>query len=45
MPEPGFKTVTVSEKTYNKLEDYAKRTHRSIPKAVEHLVANSKGVS
>ena len=37
MPKSGFKTITVSEKLYNKLEIAAKRQKRPIANYLEYL--------
>jgi len=38
MPEPGYKTITVSEDLYEVLKKRAEKTHRSIAKLVEYLI-------
>ena len=38
MPVEGFKTITVSQEVYDKIENFAEKTHRSVPKAVEFLM-------
>ena len=42
MPAEGYKTITVSEELYNLLKRQAKKTHRSLPKLIEHLVEKAK---
>jgi predicted CopG family antitoxin len=42
MPEEGFKTITISEETFNKLTKMAEDNHRSVPKQIEFLIDNSK---
>jgi predicted CopG family antitoxin len=37
-PTEGFKTITVTEETLKKLEELAEKTHRSVPKVIEHLL-------
>jgi predicted CopG family antitoxin len=38
VPRDGFKSVTVSEDVYEKLQKLAEENHRSIPETIEHLV-------
>ena len=38
MPAEGFKSITISEQVYIKLEKFAEKTKRSIPKAIEFLL-------
>jgi len=38
MPINGFKTITVSDETYGKLEKAAQEHKRSIPQEVSYLV-------
>jgi len=42
MPAEGFSTITVSTEVYTKLQRFAEKTKRSIPKAVEFLVEQMK---
>ena len=42
MPVEGFKSVTVSEVTYEKLEELASKNHRSIAQTIEHLLEKVK---
>lgn len=38
MPKEGFSTITVSNDVYGRLKEFAERTHRSIPHAIEYLI-------
>ncbi len=40
MPVKGFKTITIRQDVYAKIETLAKDEHRSIPDEIEHLVEN-----
>ena len=40
--EAGFKTITVSEELLHDLENLAEKSHRSVPKMIEHLVEQAK---
>jgi predicted CopG family antitoxin len=42
MPVEGFKSITVNEATYEKLEEIANKNHRSIAQTIEHLLENCK---
>jgi hypothetical protein len=42
LPVEGFKTITDSVVVYDKLDAYAKKTNRSIPKAIEVLVEKAE---
>ena len=42
MPAEGFSTITVSTEVYTKLQRFAEKTKRSVPKAVEFLVDQTK---
>lgn len=42
MPKEGFKSVTVSEELYKKLEKIAKKTFRTVPSVIEYLLKNNK---
>lgn len=45
MPAEGFKSITVSEDLYKKLNTRADKEHRTVPGLIEHLLANSKEVA
>lgn len=42
MPAEGFKSITINTKVYEQLEKFAKKTKRSIPKAIEFLLEQHK---
>ena len=42
MPKPGYATITVAQKTYDELKDFADKTHRSIPQVIEFLAEKAK---
>lgn len=42
MPVEGWKSITVSEDLYKKLDVLSTRTHRSIPQTIEYLLENGK---
>jgi len=42
MPAEGYKSITVSREVYEELKDLAVKTHRSIPKLIEHLIEKIK---
>jgi len=45
LPREGFKSITISEDVYEKLEKLAKETFRTVPAVIEYLLEqhNSKG--
>ena len=38
MPKKGYKSITVPEALHNRLMEIADKTHRSIPKLIEHML-------
>jgi len=38
MPAEGYKTITINEETYKKLEKLADKTCRTIPSLIEYLL-------
>lgn len=42
MPVEGYKSITVSEEVHKKLGEYAEKTKRTVPEAVEFLVGNAE---
>ena len=42
MPEEGYKTITIPVEVHVDLEKLAEKNHRSIPKQIEHLIAEAK---
>lgn len=37
MPREGYRSITVRDEVYRKLEEKAKETHRTIPEIIMHL--------
>jgi hypothetical protein len=42
MPEEGYKSITVREEIYTKLQDLAEKNSRSISKQIEYFLKKSK---
>lgn len=42
MPVEGFKSITVSEETFNTLHALAEKNHRTVPGTIEFLLENCK---
>ena len=42
MPVEGYKTITVSEETYSKLNELAKKNYTTIPRVIELLIDKYK---
>ena len=42
MPVEGYKTITVSEETYSKLNKLAKKNYTTIPRVIELLIDKYK---
>jgi predicted transcriptional regulator len=42
VPVEGFETITVSSDLYQRLQEVAEKTQRSIPKVIEYLLKNCK---
>jgi len=45
MPAQGFKTITVSEQVYLKLEKLAQERYTTIPKIIEMLISKEVNVN
>ena len=42
MPKEGYKTITVREETYKRLQAFAEKGYMTIPRAVEYLLDKIK---
>ena len=38
MPKRGYKTITVREEAWKRLQEFAKKRYMTVPKAVEYLL-------
>jgi hypothetical protein len=41
MPVEGFKSITVSEEVFDKLQKLAEKNHRTVPGTIQHLLETS----
>ena len=42
MPRKGYRSLTVKEKVFERLQKIAEETHRTIPEMIEHLTENQQ---